>query len=238
MKKKILLLSLVLTLSFSLTGCDSDFWEEDWEETTEVVDEGTDEEDFQTDDADTDDSANQESEDQESEDEEKDSEENVSDESSGVAEVADEPEEEPCPYEGAKQLDFSTEDINGNAVSLEDFADAKLIMLNFWEPWCGPCVGEMPDLERLYEEYKDQGFVIIGSFSTRGEDASVKEVIDYTGVTYPIVRYTQSMEPFTTEYVPTTIFMDAHGHVIVDEPIVGSNSYDTWKKGIEHYLNR
>ena len=161
-------------------------------------------------------------------------------------EEAEEPEEvdealeteATCPYEGRSQLSFSTVDIFGNSVSTSDFADAKLIMLNMWEPWCGPCVGEMPDLELLYEKYQDDGFVILGAFSTEGYDSDVIDVMDYCGTTYPIIRYVSSMDKYATDYVPTTIFMDQHGHVITDEPIIVAQSYGDWEKLIKEYLNK
>lgn len=135
-------------------------------------------------------------------------------------------------------LAFTTTDIDGNAVSLSDYSDAKVIMVNFWEPWCGPCVGEMPDLEMLYEEYSSEGFMILGVFSTTDMDDEAKEVLASCGTTYPILRYVDDMEPYITEYVPTTIFLDQNGNVLTDEPIVGANSYDDWKQIIEEYLNR
>lgn len=149
--------------------------------------------------------------------------------------------EEPAPavdrYENNPILSFSTVDINGNSVSLSDFSDAKLIMLNFWEPWCGPCVGEMPDLEELYEKYKGSGFVIIGAYSTSGMDDEVRDVMDQCKTTYPIVQSSSEMYEYMTEYVPTTIFMDGHGHVITSEPYIGSNSYSGWDDIINTYLN-
>lgn len=133
---------------------------------------------------------------------------------------------------------FSTTDIDGNAVDFKDYTDAKLIMVNFWEPWCGPCVREMPDLEKLYEEYKADGLVILGVYSTADMDDEVREVLKSCGTTYPVLRYSTEMEPFVTEYVPTTVFLDQQGNMLTDEPIVGSNSYDGWKQIIEEYLNR
>ena len=126
------------------------------------------------------------------------------------------------------KLSFVTEDIYGNVVSSDDFSEAKLIMLNFWEPWCGPCVGEMPDLERVYQKYKDKGFVILGAFSTPGQDESVMSVIDNTGVTYPIIRATEDMVQYMTEYVPTTVFFDGSWRLISSEPFIGANSYEDW----------
>lgn len=140
--------------------------------------------------------------------------------------------------EDGSKFTFSTTDIDGNSVSIDDFSDAKLIMVNFWEPWCGPCVGEMPDLEKLYEEYKAEGFVILGIYSSSDMEDEAREVLDSCGTTYPVLNYVSSMEPFTTEYVPTTVFLDGTGNVLTDEPIVGGQSYDDWKEMIEEYLHR
>lgn len=136
------------------------------------------------------------------------------------------------------QFVLDTTDIDGNAVSINDFSDAKLIMVNFWEPWCGPCVREMPDLEKIYEEYQSEGLVILGVFSSTDMDEEAREVMKSCGTTYPILLYKDEMEPFITEYVPTTVLMDRNGIVLTDEPIVGSDSYDGWKKVIEEYINR
>ena len=153
------------------------------------------------------------------------------------ADVVEE-EDEPAVEIENPEFDFSTTDIDGNDVGISDYLGAKLIMVNFWEPWCGPCVREMPDLEKIYEEYNTEGFLILGVFSTEGMDDEVRAVLDSCGTTYPILRYAEEMEPYTTDYVPTTVFLDGHGNVISDEPIIGSNSYDDWKQIIDVYMNQ
>ena len=56
-----------------------------------------------------------------------------------VSETVEETVEEGlCPYEDAPLLTFATEEIDGHAISTEDLAEANLVMVNFWEPWCGP----------------------------------------------------------------------------------------------------
>lgn len=134
------------------------------------------------------------------------------------------------------QFSFTTTDIEGNSVSLQDYAGAKLIMINFWEPWCGPCVNEMPDLEKLYEEYGSDGFIILGVFSTTEMSEDAKDILKSCGTTYPILEYVDTLEQFTTDYVPTTVFLDQNGNVLTDEPIIGANSYSDWKQIIEGYL--
>lgn len=136
----------------------------------------------------------------------------------------------------AGQLDFTTVDIDGNPYTMDDIKDAKVVLVNFWEPWCGPCVGEIGDLARLYEEYKDQGFLILGAYSTEGQDEDVKSIMADNGVTYPVIKAGGNMSEFMTMYVPTTVFADGSGKIISAEPEIGAHSYDEWKAIIEDYL--
>ena len=140
--------------------------------------------------------------------------------------------------EEAKAFAFETTDINGDPVSLTDYADAKVIMVNMWEPWCGPCVNEMPDIERLYQEYKDQGFLVLGVFATVDGDEDAKWVIRSTGVTYPILHASEEFVVFNTGYVPTTVFMDSEGWGLTENAYVGSKSYEDWKAIIEDLLSK
>lgn len=131
---------------------------------------------------------------------------------------------------------FETVDIDGNKVTSDDFSDAKVIMINFWEPWCGPCVGEMPDLEMIYQNYKDEGFVILGVFTSEGMDADVRNVAEATGVTYPILRASKSMESYMTQFVPTTVLFDSEWNMLIDEPITGARNYEEWESLVELML--
>ena len=57
--------------------------------------------------------------------------------------------------------DFSATDLDGKPISLQDYR-GKVVLLDFWAVWCGPCLGEMPNVKQVYNSYKDQGFDIIG----------------------------------------------------------------------------
>jgi len=61
----------------------------------------------------------------------------------------------------AANLDFVIEDMNGADVAMSDYA-GKVILLDFWATWCGPCRIEIPGFIELYDEYGPQGFVVLG----------------------------------------------------------------------------
>lgn len=135
------------------------------------------------------------------------------------------------------KLDFTTTDINGASFGDEDIKDAKLIMVNFWEPWCGPCVGEMPELEQLYQDYKDQGFVIVGAFYSSDDLEDAKAIVADLNISYPVVMGNKDLSPFTSGYVPTTVFFDGEGNLLSGKAIVGAKSYHVWEKEVQKYLD-
>jgi peroxiredoxin len=59
------------------------------------------------------------------------------------------------------KLDYTVKDMNGAAVRLADYK-GRVILLNYWATWCGPCKVEIPDLIALQDQYKDKGFVVLG----------------------------------------------------------------------------
>ena len=132
------------------------------------------------------------------------------------------------------KINFTTTDINGNTVSLSDYSGYDVIMINMWEPWCGPCVNEMGDLERLYKNYKSKGFMILGAFSD--EPDSAKTVMRRNGITYPLINKPAELNAFNTGAVPTTIFVDGNGNVLSEEPYVGARSYSAWEQIILSYM--
>ena len=146
--------------------------------------------------------------------------------------AAEETEPEP---EATAGLSFSTTDREDNAWDESCFQQAELTMINFWEPWCPPCVGEMPELEKLYENYQDRGFQILGVYATPNQEEDVDDILTDAGITYPILHYCSEFDQFQTGYVPTTVFVNSRGEVIGSTQI-GSLDYASWAALVEDLL--
>jgi peroxiredoxin len=80
---------------------------------------------------------------------------------------------------------FSLADLNGKTVTLEQFR-GKVVFLNFWALWCGPCREELPELDRLYRKYGKEGLEVIGICMETSE-ARVSGFLRKAPVMFPIL---------------------------------------------------
>ncbi len=83
-----------------------------------------------------------------------------------------------------QKADFTLTDLQGKAWHLQDLR-SKVVLVNFWATWCPPCRKEMPDLQALYDKYKDQGLVVL-SISDE-ESAKVAPFIHERKISYPVL---------------------------------------------------
>lgn len=138
---------------------------------------------------------------------------------SGTAQETEESEQQLTP---APLADLELTDQFGNTHTLSDYK-GKVIFLNFWATWCGPCRNEMPDIQKLYEEYSAQGedaeVVILGIAGPGiGQEGSAEEIADFmeeNGYTYPVLMDAGG-EMFTRYGIsafPTTFMIDKDGNV-------------------------
>lgn len=152
-------------------------------------------------------------------------------------------EEESSDPDFVPDFTFSTTGRDGASYDESIFEGNELTMINFFEPWCGPCVGEMGDLERLYEDYSGSGFTVIGVYSDTSMESDLDDILSQNGVTYPILHYTGEFDQFQTGYVPTTVFVDGDGHIVFDasadigNAYVGSRDYSGWSQIIDRLMN-
>jgi peroxiredoxin len=80
---------------------------------------------------------------------------------------------------------FSLTDMQGNLVSLEGLR-GKVVLVNFWATWCGPCKKEIPDFVELQKKYGDKGLVILGLSVDRGGEQVVRNWMAKNTVNYPL----------------------------------------------------
>lgn len=109
--------------------------------------------------------------------------------------------------------DFSFTTPDGEHITLDDLR-GKVVLLDFWASWCGPCVQSVPELRSLYRRYSRDGFVIIG-ISSDGDEQIWKEFTARTRMNWPQYRDTNNRlhSAFNIRALPTYILLDQEGIV-------------------------
>lgn len=142
---------------------------------------------------------------------------------------------------------FETTDIDGNTYTEKVFSDYDLTLVNAFTTWCSPCVNEMPELEKLYQEMKDQGVGVVGMvLDSVSEDGTPDDSIvqkaqllkEKTGVTYPLLIPDKGFlngRISGLQSFPESFFVDKDGNIVGD-PIMGSNTFNGWKEAVEKQL--
>ena len=140
-------------------------------------------------------------------------------------------------------LSFETVDLDGNTVKSEDlFAQNKVTMINLWGTYCGPCIAEMPEIEKMYQEFSSKGGGVVGIVVNVPVDNSrfledAQSLVQETGVTYPNLRVWEGYDKLLEHQgTPTTYFVDSKGKLI-GSPILGAQ-VTTYPKAMEDLLSK
>ena len=124
--------------------------------------------------------------------------------------------------------DFTLKDAEGKPVKLSDYR-GKVVLLNFWATWCGPCKIEIPWFMEFEQQYKDKDFAVLGvSLDEDGWDA-VKPYIASRKVNYRVVVGTEQVAQLYGEVdsLPTTFMIDREGRIAaVHIGLVSKNDYN------------
>ncbi|MFC1962861.1 peroxiredoxin family protein [Chloroflexota bacterium] len=131
-------------------------------------------------------------------------------EATGAIEV-NEGELVPAPKVGRRAPDFTLADLEDNQVSLSDFR-GKTVFLNFWATWCPPCRAEMPEIEAVYQKYRDKNVVVIGVDLFESED-KISQFVQQGGYswTFAIDSMGEVSKNYRVAAIPASFFIDREG---------------------------
>lgn len=117
---------------------------------------------------------------------------------------------------GLDALDFTLNSIDGKAVRLSDLR-GRVVMLDFWATWCGPCRMAMPVLEKIHNEFKDRGVVVVGVSNEPPE--RVRPYLKSAGLTYTILTDPGSRvsAAYRVASIPTLFVIGPDGRIAAHE---------------------
>ena len=109
--------------------------------------------------------------------------------------------------------DFTLRTMNGPNLRLAE-QRGRVVMVNFWATWCGPCRQEMPQLDRLYQKYRASGFVLLG-VNVDDDARKAADVAAKLGVSFPVLLDTDKAVSrlYDLSTMPSTVLIDREGKV-------------------------
>ncbi len=131
-----------------------------------------------------------------------------------------------------KFVDFSMKDLDGNEVTEQIFGQSEITIVNIWGTTCPPCIEELPELQKLTEEFDSSELQVIGLVAD-ANDVAAKEIVESVGSNF--VNLIPNADVFDSflryiQFTPTSVYVDKEGYIL-GEPDVGG-------KGIEYFRNK
>ena len=143
----------------------------------------------------------------------------------------------PAPQTGFLAPDFTLQTTDGKAVTLSDLR-GRAVLVNIWASWCVPCRAEMPAVQRVYDEYKDRGLIVLAVNSTvQDQAASAKAFAAEFGLTFPILLDMEGIATrlYEVRALPSSFFIGRDG-VIIEVVIGGPMSEALLRTRVESIL--
>jgi peroxiredoxin len=132
-----------------------------------------------------------------------------------------------------KAQNFVLEDMDGDFVELSELTGEGPLLLSFWATWCKPCIEEMKELNKIYEEYKEAGFNLVAISTDSEKNVSrVKPFIKSKNYKFIVLLDTNSevARLYYAQPIPYTVLLDANGSIVY--------SHLGYKKGDEKEIER
>ena len=119
---------------------------------------------------------------------------------------------------GQKAPGFTLNDVNGNPISLSSKIGPKLLLVDFWAAWCAPCRAENPNVVKVYNEFKNKGFDILGVSLDRTKEDWIKAIekdnLTWTQVSDLLYFNSAAARIYLVRAIPANFLLDQNGTII------------------------
>lgn len=117
------------------------------------------------------------------------------------------------PVKPSTNYKFEMIDAKGKITKLEDLK-GKVVFINFWATWCGPCIAEMPTIQKLYDKVKDDKDVVLLTVEVENKKENAVSFMKKRNLNLPLVFPNSAIpQEFLDRSIPTTVILDKQGNI-------------------------
>ncbi|RIK76811.1 hypothetical protein DCC62_10690 [candidate division KSB1 bacterium] len=138
--------------------------------------------------------------------------------------------------EAGKLADFTLRTLTGETVNLRSLEGKKVVVVNFWATWCGPCRREIPDFNNVYALYRERGVEFLGISLDDDPQAAVPAFAARIPIAYPVLIGSAEIAwRYNVQTIPQTYIIDRNGKIV--NSYVGMVSASALQAALEKALN-
>jgi thiol-disulfide isomerase/thioredoxin len=136
-----------------------------------------------------------------------------------------------------KSTDFTLEQMGGGKITLSE-QKGKVVLVDFWATWCGPCKIAIPYIINIYNTYKDQGLIVLG-VSLDQERSDLDKFVKDQPIPYPILYGNPDVaRAYDVQGIPTMVIFDKKGKVAYREVGFSTENIDSLKSKVSQLLQQ
>ena len=137
--------------------------------------------------------------------------------------------------------DFKLKDIDNKRISWSQVKGEQVTVIDFWATWCKPCIQSIPKLISIYDDFSDQGVVVLGiNVDNPGNSAKVKPFVHNMGISYPVLLDVNSevMASLNVSLLPTLLLVNVKDQVVYRHQGYRSGDEKIIREEIEKLLGK
>ena len=142
--------------------------------------------------------------------------------------------ESPSPE--SSPVNFSYQDAKGNIISSNELK-GKVVLINFWATWCPPCRAEMPSLNKLYEQFKNDGRYVFLFLNEDEDTGKAKEFLTGNDYSFPLARRVGNItDKVFSGTLPTTVILNKEGKIVMKHERIASYNNSSFIEQLKSLL--
>ena len=137
--------------------------------------------------------------------------------------------------------DFKLKDVDNKRISWSQVKGEQVTLIDFWATWCKPCIKSIPELTSIYDDFSDQGVVVLGiNVDNPGNSAKVKPFVHNMGISYPVLLDVNSevMASLNVSLLPTLLLVNVKDQVVYRHQGYRSGDEKIIREEIEKLLGK